>query len=63
MTFRELKKLHNKWVAFNSNKSKVIATAESVEELSAKTKNIKDKLVFTYIMDQNISYAPLCQVI
>ena len=61
MYIKLINKYSNKWVALNRNRTRVLASAETAKDLSKKTKNFKEELIFSFIMDKKRTYAPVCQ--
>lgn len=61
MYIKLIDKYNNKWIALNRSRTKVLAFAETAEDLSKKTKNLKEELIFSFIMDKKRTYAPVCR--
>lgn len=54
-------RFQNKWVAVDYKRTKVIAAANSINELSKKIKNSREKdIIFSFVLPENRSYSPVC---
>lgn len=56
-----LYRFQNKWIAVDKKRTKVIAAAGSMSQLSKKVKDIKGKdIIFSFVLPDNRTYSPSC---
>ena len=55
-----LAKHENQWIALSSDRTRVLAAGDSLQEVSEQIKD-KNDVVVTYVLPQEGFYVPLCQ--